>query len=343
MRMVVRRHALRLREPLLTSYGSIVERELLIVAIADENEDVGYGEAAPLEAYDGVSIARVEAALERYRPIVEGAGGMNGAQVVDACRRADDLPEAFAAIDLALWDRAGRRLGRPIASLVTDTPAPTVAVNATLSAIDRAGAALQAERAIEQGFRCLKVKVGVGDDAGRVAAVRAVAGPHVALRIDANGAWDVEQAVRNIEALSPAGLELVEEPVHGLARVREVRERVATRVAIDETAAEHGALTAGVADAVCLKISRCGGISGLLAAATLVRSSGAEAYVASTLDGPLGVAAGVHAAAALASRGPLPACGLATLAMFEGIGEQLAPVNGAIALPSGPGLGVQPS
>jgi L-alanine-DL-glutamate epimerase-like enolase superfamily enzyme len=233
-------------------------------------------------------------------------------------------------------------MGRPIAALVTDTPARSVPVNATLSAVDRVGAGLQAQLAVEQGFRCLKIKVGVGDDAARVAAVRAVAGPHVQLRIDANGAWDVEQAVRNIEALAAAGLELVEEPVHGLAGVREVRERVATRVAIDETAAEHGALTAGVADAVCLKISRCGGISGLLAAAALVRASGAEVYVASTLDGPLGVAAGVHAAAALASRGPLPACGLATLAMFDELPAQLAPANGEIAVPAGPGLGVEP-
>ncbi|HEY5286143.1 MAG TPA: enolase C-terminal domain-like protein [Solirubrobacteraceae bacterium] len=356
MKMDVRRHALRLREPLQSAYGAVAERELLIVAIAGEDGVSGYGEAAPLEAYDGVSIARVEAALERYRPVIESVGSgrrtgagdgadtgnMNGSEIVDACRRADDLPEAFAAIDLALWDRAGRRAGRPIASLLTDTPAPAVPVNATLSAVDRAGAARQAKLAVEQDFRCLKVKVGVGDDAGRVAAVRAVAGPHIALRVDANGAWDVEQAVRSIEALAPAGLELVEEPVHGLAGVREVRDRVATRVAIDETAAEHGALTAGVADAVCLKISRCGGISGLLAAATLVRASGAEVYVASTLDGPLGVAAGVHAAAALASRGPLPACGLATLSMFEGLDEQLAPVQGEIAVPRGPGLGVEP-
>ncbi|HXC46577.1 MAG TPA: enolase C-terminal domain-like protein [Solirubrobacteraceae bacterium] len=342
MKMVVRRHALRLRQPLQSSYGAIAERELLIVALEDDDGAVGYGEAAPLEAYDGVSIARVQAALERYRPIVEDAGAMNGAQVVDACRRADDLPEAFAAIDMALWDRAGRRVGRPIASLLTDTPARAVAVNATLSADDRMGAALQAKDAVEQGFRCVKVKVGIGDDAGRVAAVRAAAGPHVALRVDANGAWDVEQAVRNVEALAPAGLELVEEPVHGLAGVREVRERVATRVAIDETAAEHGALTAGVADAVCLKIARCGGISGLLAAAALVRASGAEVYVASTLDGPLGLSAGVHAAAALASRGPLAPCGLATLAMFEGVGYQLAPARGEIAVPAGAGLGVQP-
>lgn len=342
MRMVVRRHALRLHQPLQSSYGAVAERELLAVSLTDEDGVTGYGEAAPLEPYDGVSIARVEEALERYRPVVEGTEGMNGAEIVDACRRADDLPEAFAAIDLALWDRAGRRVGRPVASLVTDTPAPSVPVNATLSALDRAGAAEQAARAVELGFSCLKVKVGVGDDAGRIAAVRATAGAHVALRVDANGAWSVEQAVLAIEALSPSGLELVEEPVHGLAAVREVRERVAVRVAIDETAAEHGALTAGVADAVCLKVSRCGGISGLLAAAALVRASGAEVYVASTLDGPLGIAAGVHAAAALASRGPVPACGLATLGMFEGLVYSLAPVDGEITVPEGPGLGVEP-
>ncbi len=275
MTMTVQRHALRLREPLQTSYGAVAERELLIVAITDEDGVSGYGEAAPLEAYDGVSLARVEAALERYRPVVEGAAGMNGAEVVDACRRLDDLPEAFAAIDLALWIvPAGALAGhRP---LPTDTPAPTVPVNATLSALDRTGAVFQAKAAIEQKFRCLKIKVGVGDDPARVAAVRAAVGPHVTLRVDANGAWNVEQAVRNIEALAPAGLELVEEPVHGLAGVREVRERVATRVAIDETAAEHGALTAGVADAVSedLSLRRHLGAAGCRRAGTALRRRG---------------------------------------------------------------------
>jgi len=342
MKLVMRRHALRLLPPFQSSYGTVSERELLVVSLTDDDGVTGYGEAAPLQPYDGVSVERVERALERYRPIVERSQGSNGAEIVDACRRADDLPEAFAAIDLALWDRAGRRAGRPVASLLTDAPVAHVPVNATLSAVDRAGAAEQAARAVELGFQCLKVKVGTGDDAGRVAAVRAAAGPHTALRVDANGAWSVEEAVRSIDALSPSGRELVEEPVHGLAGVREVRERVAVRVAIDETAAEHGALTAGVADAVCLKISRCGGISGLLAAAALVRASGAEAYVASTLDGPLGVAAGVHAAAALASRGPLPACGLATLGMLEGLEDVLAPAGGQIRVPDGPGLGVDP-
>jgi L-alanine-DL-glutamate epimerase-like enolase superfamily enzyme len=217
-----------------------------------------------------------------------------------------------------------------------------VRVSATLTASDREGAAEQARRAAAAGFRCLKVKVATPDDAGRVAAVRAAAGAGTALRVDANGAWGVEEAVRAIGTLAPAGLELVEEPTHGVRAVAEVRERVSARIAIDETASERGALGAGVADAVCLKIARCGGISALLAAATLVRASGAEVYVGSTLDGPLGVSAALHAAAALSSAGPVPHCGLATLPLFEGLNDPLPAREGRIALPTRPGLGVDP-
>ena len=342
MKLDFERRTLRFARPLQTSYGELRERTLLLVALSDKDGVTGYGEAAPLEPYDGVSLERTQTALERYAPVLAASHGRNGAQLIDACRAVDELPAALAAIDLALWDRGGRIGGKPIAALITDDPGGAVPVNATLGAVDRAGAADEAAAAAADGFRCIKLKVGIGDDAGRVAAVRAAVGSELALRLDANGAWDVEQAVHTIEALEPAGLELVEEPVHGLREVREVRERVAVRVAIDETAAEHGALGAGVADAVCLKISRCGGISGLLAAATLVRASGAEPYLASTYDGPLGIAAALHVAAALASRGPVPACGLATLGLFADLEDPLAPVRGEIAVPAGPGLGVEP-
>lgn len=342
MRLEIERRTLRLARPLHVAYGEVGERELVIVALTGDDGLTGYGEAAPLEAYDGASINRVQRVLESYRPVLARSADMNGAQVIEACRSVEDLPAALAAIDLALWDRAGRRADKPVAALLSDDPAASVPVNATLSALDRAGIAEQAAHAVREGFDCVKLKVGIGDDAGRVAAARAAAGPAAKLRLDANGAWSVEQAVRTIEALSPAGLELVEEPTHGLEAVRAVRERVAVRVAIDETAAEPGALGAGVSDAVCLKISRCGGIASLLAAATLVRAHGAEVYLASTLDGPLGVAAALHAAAALASRGPMPHCGLATLGLFADIEDPLPPRAGAIALPTCAGLGVEP-
>jgi L-alanine-DL-glutamate epimerase-like enolase superfamily enzyme len=335
VRVTIIQRTLRFAAPLRTSFGTLAERELLELRIEGADGVAGRGEAAPLEPYDGISAARARAALETYRAVLEDGEEREGAGLLDACRAADALPQALAAVDLALWDRAGRRAGRPVAELLTDEPLDAVAVNATIGATDRAGAAARAGAARAAGFRCVKLKVGTGDDAGRVAAVRAALGPGAELRLDANGAWTPDEAVRAIEMLAPAGLELVEEPVHGLDELRAVRERVAVRIAMDETADVPGALASGAADAVCLKLGRCGGISGLLACASLVRASGAEPYVASTFDGPLGIAGALHAAAALRIG---PACGLATLDLFAGIEHRLHARAGAIAVPRGPGL-----
>jgi L-alanine-DL-glutamate epimerase-like enolase superfamily enzyme len=335
----IERRVLRFARPLPTAYGELRERPLLELTIRGADGVEGRGEAAPLEPYDGVPMAAVEEALRAYGRILRDADDLPGGALLDACREAADLPPALAALDMALWDRAGRREGRPVAALITDDPAPRVRVNASIAAEDRAGAATAAAQAARAGYTCVKVKVGVGDDAGRVAAVRAAAGPDMELRLDANGAWAIDEAVATIEALAPAGLELVEEPVHGVAAMRAVRERVAVRIAMDETAGEPGSLTAAVADAVCLKVGRCGGISGLLAQAALVRATGAEVYLASAYDGPLGIAAALHCAAALR---PGAACGLGTLALFAdtpaGL-DRFAVRDGAIAVPSAPGLG----
>jgi L-alanine-DL-glutamate epimerase-like enolase superfamily enzyme len=336
VRVTIAARTLRFRAPMQTSYGVVERREIFELEIAGDDGVAGRGEAAPLEGYDGVSPARARAALEAYRTVLEDSDdALPGGALLDACRAADDLPQALAAVDMALWDRAGRRAGRPVARLLTDDVLDEVAVNATIGATDRAGAAAGAAAARRAGYRCVKLKVGIGDDAGRVAAVRTALGPEPLLRLDANGAWDVDEAARTIDALSGAGLELVEEPVHGLGPLRELRGRVAVRIAMDETAAVPGALASGAADAVCLKLGRCGGISGLLACATLVRASGAEAYVASTFDGPLGIAAAVHAAAALRIEA---ACGLSTLDLFADCAHPFAVRGGAIAVPRGPGL-----
>jgi len=335
MELSFRRHAFALRSPIVAAYGVLDRRELVEITLESEGGQRGRGEAAPLEPYDGVSMERVVHALERYQEALAGPLAP-GVTALDACRSADELPQALAAIDMALWDMGGTRAGRPVCALLTESPAPSVAVNASIAAEDPSEAASAAAAAVAAGYSCVKVKVGVGDDDARVGAVREAIGPAVSLRLDSNGAWTVPQAERALERLSRHGLELVEEPVSGLAATAELRARVPVRIAIDETAAQAGALTSRVADAVCLKISRCGGIGGLLAAATLVRASGAEVYLASTYDGPLGIAAALHAAAALA---PLPPCGLATLELFEGT-PALAVQRGEIAVPTAPGLGV---
>jgi L-alanine-DL-glutamate epimerase-like enolase superfamily enzyme len=328
--MEVERVRLRLRDPLVTAWGTLREREILLVRIGE-----GVGEAAPLEPYDGVPLAAVVSALDAYAEVLAAEPD----DPLEACRAERDLPQALAAIDLALWDARARAAGRPLCELLGAEATP-VPVNALVGATDRAGAAAAAARAVADGYRCVKVKVGVGDDAGRLAAVRAAVGPRVAIRVDANGAWEIDEAVASLRALAPVGIELAEEPVHGVEALRAVRAEVDVPLAMDETAAEDGAAGSGATDAVCLKIARCGGITGVLHDAAEARIAGSVVYLASTYDGPLGIAAAVHAAAGLTAGGPLPAHGLATLTAFEEPGERLHAVRGAIRVPREPGLGV---
>lgn len=341
MRLEIAPRRLRLRTPLRTAHGTLAERELLDVLILGADGVAGAGEAAPLPSYDGVSLDDVRAALEDCRPIVHDAEGLPRAMVLAECRKAAVLPQAVAAIDLALWDIEGRRADVPVWRLLGAHPdPPPIAVNALIGEEDRAGAAREAAAAAAAGYGCVKVKVGIGDDAGRVAAVRAAVDPEVALRIDANGAWEAEEALAHLRALAPSGIELCEEPVHGVEDLRRVAESSDVPIAMDETAIAPGALASSATPLVCLKLSRCGGISGLLDAAETVRAAGGEPYLASTLDGPLGIAGALHAAAAIRPARP---CGLATLGAFADldVDPALAVERGFMRVPTGPGLGVR--
>ena len=345
MRLELAHRRLPLREPLRAAWGEISERELIEVRLGGDQLAPGRGEAAPLTPYDGVELATVEAALEVYGAILgnveeiprEPEASFAHTAILAACRAERDLPEALAAVDLALYDLRGKRAQLPVARLLAgDRALAAIPVNGLIDAIDRAGAAEAAARLAAEGYSCIKVKVGAGDDAGRLAAVRAAVGAEMVIRIDANGAWATpEEALANLEKLAPIGLELCEEPVHGVEELRAVRDRSPVPIAMDETFAPGS----GAADLACLKIARCGGITGLIDAAQQARAAGTEPYIASTLDGPLGIAAGLHAAAALRITRPN---GLATATRFDAAAAAtLAPWEGEIALPARAGLGIR--
>ena len=307
-----------------TAHGVLEERESIEVTLLDFDGAFGRGEAAPLASFDGVSIERALEALAAHRAVLRD---VDAAGARDACAAADPLAQALAAIDVALWDLAGRRAGRPIAALLSPDPAAAVEVNASVADVAVADAASAAGAAAAAGYRTIKLKVGTGDDLARIRAVRAAIGPAVALRLDANGAWSPAEAERVLSAAGP--LELVEEPVRGASELAALRARVAVKVAVDESAG-------GAADAVALKLSRSGGITGLLEDAARARAAGMDVYLTSTYEGPIGIVAALHVAAALA---PLPACGLATLELFDAP-SPLPVRDGRIDVPRGPGLGI---
>jgi L-Ala-D/L-Glu epimerase len=337
MKLTVSAMRAAMRDPFTAGHGTVSERELLLVGLEAIDGQVGHGEAAPLPSYDGVSLDEVRAALEDCRPVLESYPDATPiADVLARCSEATVLPQALAAVDLALWDLAGRRTHEPVWRLLgARRPAP-VAVNWTIASADRSGAAHEAAQARADGFQTVKVKVAIGDDAGRLAAVRAFGGSQMTIRIDANGAWEPDEAAATLDVLEPVGIELCEEPVAGVAAIRALRPYVDVPLALDESAGDPDALHSPAADLMCLKIASCGGIAGTVEMATRARAAGYEVYLASTLDGPLGIAAALHAAAVLR---PGRACGLATLGLFADRKNPLPAAAGTMTAPAGAGLG----
>jgi o-succinylbenzoate synthase len=307
-----------LKEPFVTSGGVLSARELVLLRIEDDDGLVGYGEAAPLELYDGVAIEQVVRALR------------NGTEGPPQARAAEEM----AKLDLEAR-RAGRGLGEP--------GADAIPVNRTLPAGPPEETAHAAREALRQGYSCFKVKVGLPDDDERVAAVRAAIGSWPALRLDANGAWAPDEAVRRIARLEPYDIQLVEQPCGTLEELALVRPLVPVPIAADESVASPEDVRAAAAgracDAVNVKLAGAGGFTAARQAVREAQAHDLRPFLSSTLDGPWGIAAALQLAA---SEGISLACGLGTLELFDArIARALPrPADGLMAVPEGPGLGV---
>lgn len=219
---------------------------------------------------------------------------------------------------------ASRWLAAAVGAATTPFPPALrdrVPVNTTVPAVDPATAH---DLVAASGCATAKVKVAesgqeLAVDVERVAAVRSALGPAGAIRVDANGAWDVETAVLAIVRLdrAAAGLEYVEQPCRSLDELREVRRRVAVPLAADEsvrTAADP--LRIAGLDAVDLIVVKVQPLGGVTRALEVIAEAGLPAVVSSALETSVGLAAGVALAAALPE---LPyACGLGTATLLSG-------------------------
>ena len=176
----------------------------------------------------------------------------------------------------------------------------------------------------KSGCRTAKVKVAdhpesLAEDLARVEAVRDALGAHGAIRVDANGAWDVDTAVKHISELDKAagGLEYVEQPCWTIAELAAVRRRVEVRIAADESIRRAGdplrVAVAGAADVAVIKCSPLGGVRRSLQVAA---AAGLPCVVSSALETSVGLAAQVALAGALPQLDF--ACGLGTLPLLRG-------------------------
>ena len=307
------RYELRFSEPL-TLKGTVLHyREGLLLELAAKGGLVGRGEASPLPGFSRESLHEAARQLRGLAPSMVGRevtgdwvdpdGELN--RELDSM---DLAPSVRFGLELALWDLYAASRKRPLAELLTPRPKVTVPVSALISgapdeAVEEAG------RVRSAGYKAVKLKVGargVEEDVELVHAVNGVLGGAVALRLDANQAWSLEEAERFARGTASLRFEYVEEPLADPAQLPSFARTSGVPVALDESLAgmEPEALEDhGYARAVVLKPTLVGGISRTLRFAKRASNLGVEPVVSSAYETGIGTAALVALAAGVGDEG----------------------------------------
>jgi L-alanine-DL-glutamate epimerase-like enolase superfamily enzyme len=241
-----------------------------------------------------------------------------------------------AAIDVALHDLVGKRLGVPLFKLFGLNPARIPETSFTV-AIDKPD--LMAARARESGMPIIKVKLGAGDDVAIVRAIRHAT--NARLRVDANAGWTREQAADIIPRLAEYDVEFVEQPLarHDIEGFHWLKPHVNLPIFADESAQTERDLPrlAGAIDGVVVKLMKAGGLRGALRVIAVARALDMRVMLSCMVESSLGVTAAAHIAPLadyLDLDGPL----LIKNDPFVGLRYEGA----RITLPEGPGLGCKP-
>lgn len=341
----------RLHTPFVTALRRTDTTDTVVVRVTDGDGVTGWGEAPQVWQVTGESLAGAEACVAG--PLAAVVIGCDPDDLAETCRAVRAAVAANhgakAAVDVALHDLAARRAGLSLPRFL-GSGRLTTATDVTLAAGEAEALGGAAAARVADGFGALKVKVGTdaGTDVARVAAVRAAAGPDVAIRLDANQGWTPREAVRVIGALEDAGLgvELVEQPVRAedLAGLAWVTDRVNTPVMADESVFGVRDLVEVIrrraADLVNVKPAKCGGLSVGRTLLDLAHAHGMGTIVGSMMESQLGIGA----AASLALAGgttlvpDLDAAWWIERSPFEG---GLRYDRATVVLPDAPGLGIE--
>lgn len=298
-----------LRTPFKTALRTVNSVEDVVVEIHTDCGAVGYGEAPPTGVITGDTTGAIIGAIQDH--IAKNILGKDVDEFEDLLQLVQKCivhnSSAKAAVDMALWDLYGQLYQIPVYKLMGGAKKQIV-TDLTISVNDPEIMVRDALNALERGYDCLKMKVGVNPelDVARLSAVRNAVGKDVTIRIDANQAWTPKQAVKILNSMQELGLdiELVEQPVkaHDFEGLKYVTERSYVPVLADESVfSPEDAMTImkmGAADLINIKLMKCGGLYNALKIASAAEVFGVECMIGCMLEAKIAVNAAVHLACA---------------------------------------------
>lgn len=327
---------------------------LVIVRVRCSDGIEGVGEATTIGglSYGEESPEGIKLTVGTYlAPAMVGLDATNvNATMNQLGRVAKGNRTAKSAVETAMLDAQGKRLGVPVHMLLGGAVRKSLPVLWTLASGDTTRDIEEAERFLaERRHNTFKLKIGrreVEDDVAHVAAIKKALGNRARVTVDVNQAWDESQAARGIAMLEDAGIDLIEQPISrdnrmGMARLAA---RFIVPIMADEgvTGPEDALELArvGGADVLALKIAKSGGLFGVMRTAAVGDAAGMALYGGTMLEGTVGSLASAHCFCALPNLswgselfGPL-------LLTDDVVTERPVYQNFELVLPEGAGLGI---
>lgn len=341
--------------PHVLAMATMHRQSIVIVRLTDADGAEGLGEGTTIGglSYGDESPEGIKLAIDTYiAPLLLAARSTSVAAVMAGIgKHVKGNHIAKCAVETALLDLAGKRLGMPVSELIGGGRVrSSLPVAWTLASGDTATDIEEAETMLaERRHRIFKLKIGkraVRDDVAHVAAICTAVGDRASVRVDVNQNWDEAQADRGMKMLFDVGVDLVEQPVarDALAAMTRLSARHAIPLMADE--ALHGPRAAftiaasGGARVFAVKIAQSGGLHAASDVARIAEAAGIGLYGGTMLEAGVGTAASAQVFATFPSLawgtelfGPL-------LLTEEILGEPLHYRDFELAVPTGPGLGV---
>jgi len=284
----------------------------VIVRITTDDGHIGYGEATVLPewggdfgCYYGESASTVCPVIANYLfPVVKDQSPLAlEALMTQMNRVVKGHWYAKAAVEMALLDINGKALGQPVYNLLGGMVQDRITVAHSLGLMDIKPAIAEAERAVSEGIRTIKVKGGLEPerDITLMRKLESIYKGKVDLVLDGNQSYrSVAEAVRVINGIADCNIQCVEQPVPGFRNLASIRSQVSVPIMADESAWSHydvlNLAQAEAVDYISIYVSKAGGLTGGKKVATVAEAAGMRCNVNGSAEFGVGNAANLHLA-----------------------------------------------
>nr|MBS0038190.1 dipeptide epimerase [Saprospiraceae bacterium] len=289
-----------LKEPFVISLGTIYHARNLLIEIKGSNGMTGQGECSP---YSFINGEMLEGQMALAPLLAKLWIGKNPLEIENRMLELDKLLSANLALksafDMALYDLNARYAQMPLYQFLGGANDRVLYSDRTVSVGEPEKMAREAAQYLDMGFQSIKLKLGgpVEIDVLRMAAIREAIGDHLPLRIDANQAWTVSEAVRTLRALEKYNIEHCEEPIEAgdLVGLKYVRENSPIPIMADESLFDHRdairLVQCGACDYFNIKLTKSGGIANAMKITAIAQSAGIASQVGCFSETRLGITA----------------------------------------------------